>query len=116
MFGIFNRAGYDTNSKNTTTEVIDNVEETLQDDADDSIDEDRSSCYRIGQTTDGKTELSVGRQHSAHMTLTMDDGAVAQLIRMLAVNIANNYQVTVTPILNPAADDLDPTDLFTDAI
>lgn len=100
MFGLFNEEKY------TVKRNIANPDTGLEYDP---------SLYRIGVTPNGNTEFSVGKA-GGHVTLCMTDDAVSHMIRLLAINISDSYTVTVTPVSAPPEDDLDPTDLQTDAI
>lgn len=77
---------------------------------------DESAYYTIGITPDGRTQVTFGQDSTMKNTLTMGDGAVARMIQMLAVNISDNFVVTVTPVTQQPVDDPDPSDLDTDAI
>lgn len=60
---------------------------------------DMSAYYTVGRTTDDRTQLTFGQDRHAKSSLTMTDDAVAHMIRLLAVNIADTHTVTVTPIV-----------------
>jgi hypothetical protein len=77
---------------------------------------DESAYYTIGVTPDGRTQVTFGQDSTMKNTLTMGDGAVAHMIRLLAVNISDSFLVTVTPVTHQPVDDTDPSDLVTDAI
>ena len=100
MFGLFKKDAYKVE---TVAPVADFFEPKTN----------TAAHYTIGITTDDQTQLTVGREYK--MTLTMNNVAVAHMIKLLAVNISDEYEVTVKKI-KPAVDDMDPTDLETDAI
>jgi hypothetical protein len=60
--------------------------------------------------------LSFGQDLDGYPTLTVTADHIAQMIRFLAVSISDHYVVTVTPITQKPVDDVDPSDLDTDAI
>ena len=96
MFGLFNKTPYkvgDTAAEEKSG-YIDPVVEVAK-----APKIDTSPFYTIGTTTDGRTQISFGQDKDMKSALTMGDGAVAQMIRLLAVNIADTYTVTVTPVV-----------------
>lgn len=108
MFGFFNKTPY--LPPTPTAEVIPTVEVVK------APRKDESAYYTIGITPDGRTQVTFGQDSTMKNTLTMGDGAVARMIQMLAVNISDHYVVTVTPVTQKSVDDVDPSDLDTDAI
>ena len=54
------------------------------------------ALFTVGINDDGRTQLTVG--HPTSITLTLNDAAVAQMIKLLAANIDTNYVVTVKEI------------------
>ena len=60
---------------------------------------DMSAYYTIGLTPDDRTQITFGQRSNFTSSLTMTDDAVAHMIRLLAVNIADTHMVTVTPIV-----------------
>ena len=60
---------------------------------------DESACYTIGILDNGNTQLTLGHERSSKVTMTMNNNAVVQMIRLLAVSLINNYTITVTPIV-----------------
>jgi hypothetical protein len=55
--------------------------------------EPKEALYKVGMNTDGQTQLAVG--YPSTIILTLNDASVAHLIKLLAVNIGDNYTVTV---------------------
>jgi hypothetical protein len=108
MFGFSYKTPY--HSPTPTAEVIPTVEVGK------APRTDESAYYTIGVTPDGRTQVTFGQDSTMKNTLTMGDGAVAHMIRLLAVNISDNFVVTVTPVTQKPVDDTDPSDLVTDAI
>ena len=107
MFGFFNKTPYITTVPTTPMPSAEVVTTPRK---------DESAYYTIGLTPDGRTQVTFGQDSTMKSILTMGDGAVAHMIRMLAVNIADNFVVTVTPVTQQPVDDMDPSDLVTDAI
>jgi hypothetical protein len=61
-----------------------------------SNDEDTdSTVYTIGVLNDGRTVLKVGVDFTA-VSITMNSSAVAQMIKLLAATIDQDYDVEVT--------------------
>ena len=60
---------------------------------------DTSAYYTIGLTTDDRTQITFGQRSNFTSSLTMTDDAVAHMIRLLAVNKADSYAITVTSIV-----------------
>ena len=102
MFGFFNKTPYLPPAP--TVEVVRAPKK------------DESAFYTIGIACDGRTQITFGQDSDMKSTLIMGDGAVAHMIRLLAVNISDSYAITVTPITHQPVDDTDPSDLVTDAI
>ena len=108
MFGFFNKTPrYIPPVPTTAMPTVEVVKAPRTDD---------SAYYTIGVTPDGRTQVTFGQDSTMKNTLTMGDGAVAHMIRLLAVNISDNFVVTVTPVTQHPVDDTDPSDLVTDAI
>jgi len=91
MFGFFNKTPY--LSPTPTAEVIPTVEVVK------APRKDESAHYTIGITSDGRTQVTFGQDSTMKNTLIMGDGAVARMIQLLAVNISDNFVVTVTPVV-----------------
>ena len=97
MFGRFNKTPY----KVGNTEVEGNSDyllptPTAKVEHEPAYEE---AYYTIGLTPDGRSEITFGQRGKLHQTLSMNDAAVAHMIRLLAVNIADNFTVTVTPVV-----------------
>ena len=60
---------------------------------------DTSAYYTIGLTPDDRTQITFGQDRHSKSSLTMTNDAVAHMIRLLAVNIADTHTVTVTSIV-----------------
>ena len=84
MFGFFNKTPY---IPAPTVEVAKEPEK------------DMSAYYTIGLTPNDRTQITFGQRSDFTSSLTMTDDAVAHMIRLLAVNIADTHTVTVTPIV-----------------
>lgn len=57
---------------------------------------ENNALYMIGSTDDGRVQLRVGSDYS--LTLTMNEDAVATLIKQLAVVIDHAYEVSVKEV------------------
>lgn len=108
MFGFSYKTPY--HSPTPTAEVIPTAEVAT------APRKDESAHYTIGVTSDGRTQVTFGQDSTMKNTLIMGDGAVARMIQMLAVAISDSFVVTVTPVTQQPVDDVDPSDLDTDAI
>ena len=58
---------------------------------------DESAFYKIGVTPDGLTQITFGQNNSVQNCITMNNYAVAHMIKLMAVNISDEYIVTVKP-------------------
>lgn len=54
----------------------------------------KQSLFNVSMNEDGQTQLTVG--YPTSITLTLNDASVVYMIKLLAVNIDENYTVTVT--------------------
>lgn len=57
--------------------------------------EPKEALYKVGMNEDGMTQLTVGNSNSLGVTLTLNTASVAHLIKLLAVNIDQDYFVNV---------------------
>ena len=56
----------------------------------------KDAIYMVGINEDGMTQIKVG--YPTSITLTLNNAGVAHLIKQLAVNIDDDYEVKVTRI------------------
>lgn len=57
---------------------------------------ENNALYMIGTTDDGRVQLRVGSDYT--LTLTMNEDAVASLIKQLAVVIDHAYEVSIKEV------------------
>lgn len=55
-----------------------------------------NACYMVGMNKEGMTQIRVGEGYS--ITLSLNDAGVVQLIKLLAVNVENSYDISISPI------------------
>ena len=83
MFNLFNRK--------TSKEFMEEAKETYPSPAPKVRPADDECLYTVGPTNDGRTVLRITNGYSI-MSLTMNDVAVRQMIRLLEANISETVE------------------------